>query len=133
MRIVPDIGRLRYLEALPAASVRPRGTLLLVHAFPLNGRMWEPQLTLAAQGWHVIAPHLRRFGGATDEPPASSLEDYAGDIIDLLDTVHIKDAVVCGLSMGGYIAFALLRHAPNYVRALILADTRSQADTPEGV
>src|SRR5262249_58936126 len=51
----------------------------------------------------------------------------------LLDGLHIEDAVVCGLSMGGYLAFALLRHAPSYVRGLVLADTRPQADTPEGL
>ena len=67
------------------------------------------------------------------EPDASTVDDYAGDVIDLLDALHIEDAVIGGLSMGGYVAFALLRRAPSYVRGLILADTRSQADTPEGV
>ena len=62
-----------------------------------------------------------------------SIDDYAGDVIDLLDALHIHDAVVGGLSMGGYVAFALLRHASRYVRGLILADTKAQADTPEGV
>jgi pimeloyl-ACP methyl ester carboxylesterase len=71
-------------------------------------------------------------GGSTDQP-ATSMDEHAGDIIDLLDALHVEDAVVAGLSMGGYIAFALFRHAPRYVRALVLADTRPQADTPEGV
>jgi pimeloyl-ACP methyl ester carboxylesterase len=61
------------------------------------------------------------------------MDDYAGDVIDLLDALHLPDAVVAGLSLGGYVAFAMLRHAPRYVRALLLADTRPQADTPEGV
>jgi 3-oxoadipate enol-lactonase len=121
----------RYLD-VPAAGDRPRGTLVLLHAFPLNARMWEPQLPLAGHGWRVIAPHLRGFDGGADEADASSVDDYAGDVIDLLDSLHIKDAVIGGLSMGGYVAFALLRRAPSYVRGLILADTRSQADTPEG-
>jgi len=95
--------------------------------------MWEPQLALASQGWRVIAPHLRGFDGGAGDPPASSVDDYAGDVIDLLDELHITDAVVGGLSMGGYVGFALLRRAPRYVRGLILADTRSQADTPEGI
>jgi pimeloyl-ACP methyl ester carboxylesterase len=129
---MPTVGKLRYLEA-PSQGERPRGTLVLLHAFPLNARMWEPQLALAAHGWRVIAPQLRGFDGGTGDPPASSVDDYAGDVIDLLDTLHITDGVVGGLSMGGYVAFALLRLAPRYVRGLILADTRSQADTPEGV
>ena len=130
---MPAIGRLRYLEALPAPTERLRGVLVLIHAFPLNARMWEPQLTLAAHGWRVLAPHLCGFDGRTGDPPASTVDDYAGDVIDLLDALHVEDAVVGGLSMGGYVAFAVLRFAPRYVRGLILADTRSQADTPEGV
>jgi pimeloyl-ACP methyl ester carboxylesterase len=126
------LARHRYLD-VPAAGDRPRGTLVLLHAFPLNARMWEPQLALASHGWRVIAPHLRGFDGGVDEPGDSSVDDYAGDVIDLLDSLHIKDAVIGGLSMGGYVAFALVRRAPSYVRGLILADTRSQADTPEGV
>jgi 3-oxoadipate enol-lactonase len=130
---VPNIGRLRYLEAAPSSAERPRGTLLLLHAFPLSARMWEGQLALAAGGWHVVAPQLRGFDGGAGDPPAASMDDYAGDVIDLLDALHVKQAVVGGLSMGGYVAFALLRLAARYVQGLILADTRSQADTPEGI
>jgi len=106
---------------------------VLLHAFPLSGRMWEGQLALAGQGWHVIAPNVRGVDGQDDDPPANTIDDYAADVIDLLDGLHIEDAVVGGLSMGGYVAFAVLRHAPSYVRGLILADTRSQADTPDGL
>ena len=55
------------------------------------------------------------------------------DVIDLLDDLHIEEAVIGGLSMGGYIAFAIFRHAPRYFRGMILADTRASADTPEAV
>lgn len=130
---MPSIGRLRYLEALPRSEDRPRGTLLLLHAFPLNARMWDGQLALAGDGWRVIAPQLRGFDDGANEPPAATVDDYAGDVIDLLDALHLKQVVVGGLSMGGYVAFALLRFAARYVQGLVLADTRSQADTPEGV
>lgn len=93
--------------------------------------MWEPQLALADHGWRVIAPQFRGFDGGTSDPRASSIDDYAGDVIDLLDTLHIHDAVFGGCSMGGYAAFAVFRYAARYVRGLILADTRSQADTPD--
>ena len=129
---MPAIGRLRYLEAAPRSGARPRGTLLLLHAFPLNARMWEGQLALADDGWRVIAPQLRGFGEGAGDPPAASVDDYAGDVIDLLDGLHVKQVVVGGLSMGGYVAFALQRLAARYLQALVLADTRSQADTPEG-
>ena len=129
---MPNVGRLRFLEA-PAQGQRPRGTLLLLHAFPLNARMWEPQLALAAEGWRVLAPQLRGFDGGIGDPPALTVDDYAADVIDLLDALHVNDAVICGLSMGGYVTFALLRLAHRYVRGIVLADTRSQADTPDGL
>jgi pimeloyl-ACP methyl ester carboxylesterase len=130
---MPSIGRLRYIEAPPAPVERPRGTLVLIHAFPLNARMWEPQLTLAKAGWRIVAPQLRGMDGGDEDRPATSMDDHAGDIIDLLDALHIEDAVIGGLSMGGYVTFALFRQAERYFRAMILADTRSQGDPPEGL
>jgi 3-oxoadipate enol-lactonase len=95
--------------------------------------MWDPQLVLASRGWRLIVPELRGFGEGAGDPPITSIDDYAGDTIDLLDKLHVDTAVICGLSMGGYIAFSMFRHAPNYFRAMVLADTRSQGDTPEAV
>ncbi len=109
------------------------GTLVLVHGFPLSARMWEPQLELCSQGWRVIAPHLRGFGGPPASSAATSMDEFAADIVDLLDALHVDRPVIAGLSMGGYIAFALLRRAPHYVRALVLADTRAEADPPAGL
>jgi 3-oxoadipate enol-lactonase len=130
---VPTVGRLRYIEAPPRGNSRPRGALVLIHAFPLNARMWEPQLALADAGWRVVAPQLRGVDGGDSDPPASSVDDYAADVIDLLDALHIDDAVIGGLSMGGYVTLGLFRHAPRYFQGMLLADTRPQADTPEGL
>jgi pimeloyl-ACP methyl ester carboxylesterase len=107
--------------------------LVLIHAFPVNARMFDAQLALADRGWRVIAPQLRGFDGAPADPPATSMDDYAADTIDLLDALHIQEAVIGGVSMGGYITFAMFRHAPRYFQGMILADTKSQADTPEAV
>ena len=95
--------------------------------------MWDAQLALAEHGWRVIAPQLRGFDDGLADPPAASVDDYAGDVIDLLDRLHVEQAVVGGLSMGGYVAFAVLRLAARYVRGLILCDTRPQADSPEAI
>jgi 3-oxoadipate enol-lactonase len=130
---VPEVGRFRYLEAMPRRDVRPRGTLLLIHAFPVNARMFEHQLALADLGWRVIAPHLRRFDGGDSDPAAQSIDDYTGDIIDLLDALHVDSAVIGGVSLGGYIAFAMFRHDSRRFQALLLADTKSDADTPDAV
>ena len=129
------IGRLRYLDVPARGQGRGAGTLILIHGFPLNPSMWEPQLALADRGWRMIVPELRGFGSdGKADPPTTSIDDYAGDTIDLLDRLDIKkNAVLCGLSMGGYTAFAMLRHAGPYFRGLVLADTKSQGDSPEGV
>ena len=95
--------------------------------------MWEPQFPLAERGWRIVVPELRGFGDGKGDPPTTSIDDYAADIIDLLDALHVEDAVIAGLSMGGYIAFSMFRHAPNYFRGMVLADTRSQGDPPEAV
>lgn len=139
---MPTLGRFEYLEALPSAmsshQIRRRGTdqglngtLVLVHGFPLDATMWEPQLKVAEQGWRVIAPQLRGFGGTATAAAATTIDDFAGDVIDLLDGLHIERAVIAGLSMGGYITLAMFRHAPHYFSAMVLADTRAQADSPE--
>ena len=98
--------------------------IVLLHAFPLNARMWEPQFaSLTERGWHVLAPEMA----------SATMDDCAGDVVDLLDALHVHDAVVGGCSMGGYLAFNVFRLAPNYVRALVLTDTRPQADAPEAL
>jgi pimeloyl-ACP methyl ester carboxylesterase len=95
--------------------------------------MWEPQLTLAANGWRIVVPELRGFGVGAGDPPTTSIDDYAGDTIDLLDALHIEMAVICGLSMGGYAALAMFRHAPRYFHAMVLADTKSPGDSAEAI
>jgi 3-oxoadipate enol-lactonase len=144
---VPTAGRIEYLEERPHPGARSRGALVFLHAFPLNAHMWDAQLAVcAARGWHAFAPHFRGFGSRSDRDPiaigsrsdpdqiaVSAIDDYAGDVVDFLDTLHVPDAVIVGLSMGGYVALAMMRLAPRYISALVLADTRADADTPEGM
>jgi pimeloyl-ACP methyl ester carboxylesterase len=132
---MPSSSRLRYIEAEPETAVGDRSAtpvLVLLHAFPLSARMWEPQHALTAHGWRVVMPHLRGFDcAASDGATASSLDDYAADVADLLDALGVAQAVVGGLSMGGYVALALYRNAPQLFRGLVLASTRADADTAE--
>lgn len=124
-------GRLvSYLEAESPAAPR-RGTLVLVHAFPLSAEMWEPQLAAPPAGWRVVAPDLAGFGRSFPVPASATFEDDARDVVALLDHLGETQAAIGGLSMGGYVAFALLRVAPERVRALVLADTRPDADSAE--
>ena len=124
---------LSYLDNDPDGSGKP--VLVLVHAFPLGSGMWEPQYRGAFHGWRILAPDLRGFGGSTDERAEGvdpTIDDYAEDVVGLIREVARGPVVLGGLSLGGYVSFAVMRRAPGLVRALVLADTRASADTLEG-
>lgn len=106
--------------------------VVLLHAFPLNRTMWAPQVSALSKRFRMIAVDLRGHGESDAPLWRYTLEQAADDVRALLDHVGIQQAVLAGLSMGGYIAFAFYRHYADRVRALVLADTRAQADTPEG-
>lgn len=107
--------------------------VLLIHGFPLNRQMWQPQLKpIADAGYRVIAPDLRGFG-ASDAPAGGySMDRFADDVIALLDALKIDKAVVGGMSMGGYILMNLMERYPDRVRAACFIATRSNADDEAG-
>jgi pimeloyl-ACP methyl ester carboxylesterase len=104
--------------------------LLLVHGWPFDRRMWGGQLGGLAPFARVLAPDLRGVGGSTVSGPYT-MDQYADDLVAFLQSLGITRTVVCGLSMGGYVAFSMFRRHRDRVRALILADTRASADTDE--
>jgi 3-oxoadipate enol-lactonase len=91
--------------------------------------MWAPQLD-AAPGWRVLTPPLPGFDGRPLIPD-HTMDAYGRAVLDALDGAGIQRAVFGGLSLGGYVIFGILRQAPERVAGLILADTRTSADTPE--
>lgn len=114
-----------------AVDVRGDGpALLLVHGFPLDRTLWAHQVAALA-GWRRIAPDLRGLGASDTPPDGYGVAGYADDLARLLDRLRVKRAVVAGLSMGGYVAFELLRRHRERVAGLILVDTRADADDPE--
>jgi pimeloyl-ACP methyl ester carboxylesterase len=100
--------------------------LVLLHAFPLDRTMWHPQLAALSDVARVVAPDLPGFG----ESPAApfNIEGVADTVAEFLSALSISKAVVCGLSMGGYVALALSRKHPDRLAGLILADTRAGVD-----
>jgi pimeloyl-ACP methyl ester carboxylesterase len=112
---------------------RGEGTpIVFLHAFPLNARMWTAQLEALPAGWRAVAPDLRGFGHSPrTADPARHVRDHAEDVIALIREIGAGPAVLVGLSMGGYIAFECWRRRPEAIRALVLADTRAEADAEE--
>ena len=103
--------------------------VLLLHGFPLCRAMWRPQVRdLVAAGYRVIVPDLRGFGESDQPQGACAMERYADDQIALLDQLQVEQAVVVGMSMGGYVLFNLLRRFPERIAGAVLCVTRSVAD-----
>ena len=105
--------------------------LLLVHGFPVDRRIWRPQLESLADIRRVVAVDLRGRGKSQVEAEGWTIDDYAGDIAETIDAVGERQVDLVGLSMGGYIAFSLLRMHPEKVRSLVLMSTKAEEDGPE--
>ena len=106
--------------------------VLLIHGFPLDRTIWEPQAQALAGKYRVITPDLRGHGLSQATPPPYGMDSYVADLIALLDHLGIRRVVVGGLSMGGYVTLAFYHKHPDRVLGLILADTKAGPDTPEG-
>ena len=107
--------------------------VLLLHAFPLSSVMWRDQIKALQGDHHVVAPDVRGFGSTPAFTGAPSVDQMADDAAALLDELKIAGPVVVGgLSMGGYVALAFARRHAARLRALVLADTRAEADDAAG-
>ena len=110
--------------------------LLFIHGFPFDHTMWQAQIEALSPRCRVIAPDLRGFGPRSLEDPdidaGVGMETYAADLLATLDSLEIDEPVIlCGFSMGGYILWQFARRFPQRVRALVLCDTRADADSSE--
>jgi 3-oxoadipate enol-lactonase len=107
--------------------------VLFLHAFPLNRSMWEGEITalLQEERYRLVALDWRGFGESDIPTSVSTMDLFADDVAALMGSLGMQNAILCGLSMGGYAAFAFLRKYPRRVKGLILSDTRPQADTAE--
>ena len=119
----------------PELACRDEGAglpIIFLHAFPLSQRMWDEQITAFSLANRVITFDWRGFGESELCGDSFLMETFADDLAGLMDGLKIDRAVVCGLSMGGYAAFAFYRTYADRVAALILSDTRAGTDTEEG-
>lgn len=106
--------------------------VVLLHGYPFNRSLWNEQVSALSNSFRVITPDLRGMGESDATQGAATMNRMAHDVAALLDHLEVSRAVIGGLSMGGYVALAFYKQFPSRVRALVLADTRAQADTEEG-
>lgn len=106
--------------------------LVLIHAFPTDKNLWNPQKKVLKKYFRVIILDLWGFGKSEEvDGKALPMSDYADEVKQLLDQLHIQKAIIGGESMGGYIALSLLKKYPDTIDGLILSDTQAIADTEE--
>lgn len=106
--------------------------LVFLHAFPLNRTMWSAQEQALSSQFRIVTVDLRGHGESDAPLWRYTLDQAADDVRALMDHLSIRQAVLVGLSMGGYILFAFYRAFTDRVKGLVLADTRAQADTADG-
>lgn len=105
--------------------------IILIHGFPLNKSMWNKQVEILLENYRVIAYDIRGHGNSTAGTDSFSIELFVADLLGLMNTLKIETAILCGLSIGGYIALNAMEKFPKRFNALILCDTNCLADTPE--
>lgn len=105
--------------------------IIFLHGFPFDKTMWQVQLDFLEPSFRLIACDIRGFGKSKDEESSLSIDLFADDLIQFMDKLGIDKAVVCGLSMGGYIALNAMKRFPDRLEALILCDTQCIADSGE--
>jgi pimeloyl-ACP methyl ester carboxylesterase len=104
--------------------------IIFIHGFPFDKTSWNDQLEFFAKSFRVITMDIRGFGQSSAGTKEASIDLYADDFIHFLDALQIDKAIVCGLSMGGYIVLNAVNKYPNRFEALILANTQCLADSP---
>ena len=114
-----------------AVEVRGEGVpILFIHGFPFDRTMWRHQLAGLSR-WKRIAPDLRGAGASSAPADGYSVARYADDVVQVLDALELERTVMCGLSLGGYVLFELLRRHPGRVRAAVFCNTKAVADSSE--
>ena len=105
--------------------------VILLHAFPLNSRMWQPQAEVMAKTRRTVTPDYPGLGRSLRTPAQPDVHYYAECVRELMDHLGLGRVVLGGISMGGYVAFACIELFPERISGLILANTRPDPDNQE--
>ncbi len=107
-------------------------SIVFIHGFPFSHAMWQPQVETFSSDFQIVTYDIRGHGDSDVGDGQYLIEFFVDDLFGLLDHLMIRRAIVCGMSMGGYIALRAIERNPDRFAGLVLADTRSEADTNEG-
>jgi 3-oxoadipate enol-lactonase len=107
--------------------------IIFIHGFPLNKSMWNKQLKSLKEDYRVIAYDIRGHGSTDVGAIDFSIDLFVNDLLGFMDALKIEKTIVCGLSMGGYIALNAIENHSTRFTALILSDTNCTADSPEAI
>jgi pimeloyl-ACP methyl ester carboxylesterase len=105
--------------------------LVLIHGYPLDHTIWHDVAPVLADQFDLVMPDLRGFGASEIAEADQSILDYASDIAGMLDQLRIRQAIIAGHSMGGYVALAFAREFSLRTAGLALIASQTRADSPE--
>lgn len=105
--------------------------VIFIHPFPFSHKAWTPQVETLKEKTRCITYDLRGFGASELGVKKTSMGLYAEDLVQLMDALEIEQAVVFGLSMGGYIVLNAAQRYPRRLKGIVLADTQCLADSKE--
>ncbi len=119
-------GSVQVGSATIAYRVQGHGpAMMLVHGFPLSGELFAKNRAVLARRYTVVTPDLRGFGSSTTPDTKGGVELYAKDMLAVMDHLHVKKAIIGGMSMGGPVVLEMYREAPQRFRGMILIDSTS--------
>src|SRR5277367_2951604 len=128
----PQMDRLRSDDAEIFYEIRGKGPpVVLLHPFPCNHEFWNPIAEALESRYRLILPDLRGHGSSEIGEGPALMQKHASDISRVLDAAGIGKAAFIGCSIGGYILFEFWRRFRDRINAMVLCDTRPQADTAE--
>jgi len=105
--------------------------IVFIHGFPFDKSMWELQLITLRDQFRVIAYDVRGHGNTLANANEFSIPQFTDDLFAFLSQLEIEKSIICGLSMGGYIALHAVELYPDKIKGLVLSDTQCDADTEE--
>lgn len=107
--------------------------LIFIHAFPLNQKMWDGQVSYFKNKHRIITYDVRGLGSSIQSDNQFTMEKYANDLLSIIESLRIEKCIACGLSMGGYILLRAFEINKSRFSSLILSNTKTERDSNEGI